>query len=79
MIFRFTDHRVIWVRMPARMGGMPSQICSRPVTTPASRPAATAHSTASHRLRPLSSIMVQTAAPVQMEPSTVRSAMSSSL
>ena len=41
--------------------------------------AATAHSTASHRLRPLSSIMVQTAAPVQMEPSTVRSAMSSSL
>lgn len=46
---------------------------------PGQQAAATAHSTASHRLRPLSSIMVQTAAPVQMEPSTVRSAMSSSL
>ena len=77
--FRFTDQSTIWVRMPARMGGMPRPTWSRPVTAPASTPASTAHSSASHGLCPPSSSMVHTAAPVQMEPSTVRSAISSTL
>ena len=78
-IFRFTDQSTIWVRIPARMGGMPSSTWSRPVTVPASRPASTAHSMAIHGLWPASSSMVHTAAPVQREPSTVRSAISRTL
>ena len=79
MTARLMDHRPSWVRMPERMAGMPQKVWSRPVTSPAAMPAPTAASIASHRLVPVVKSMTKTAAPVQKEPSTVRSAMSRTL
>ena len=53
---------------------MPMQVCSRPVTIPASMPASTAHSSATQVFTPCIISMMQTAPPVAMVPSTVRSA-----
>ena len=76
MMAMFTDHRPSWVRMPARMAGIPHRVWSRPVTRPASIPTATAASSASQMLAPVVKSMTKTAPPVQKEPSTVKSAMS---
>ena len=76
MMARLTDHRPSWVRMPARMAGMPQAVCKRPVARPVSMPVSMAHSRASQTLQPPAIIMTHTAPPVQKEPSTVRSAMS---
>ena len=73
---RLTDHRPSWVRMPARIAGMPQAVCRRPVASPVSIPARMAHKSASQTLQPPAIIMTHTAPPVQKEPSTVRSAMS---
>ena len=75
---RFSDHSPSWVRIPDKIAGMPHLVWKNPVTRPASIPASTAPSMASHTFQPESISMTQTAPPVQKEPSTVRSAMSSS-
>ena len=79
MMARLTDHRPSCVRMPDRIAGMPHAVCKSPVTSPASIPARMATSSESHTLQPLVISMTPTAPPVQKEPSTVRSAISSSL
>ena len=76
---RFSEYSDSWVRMPARMAGMPMPVWNRPVIRPASMPAMTAHSSESQTLQPPSIIITQTAPPVAMLPSTVRSARSRTL
>ena len=73
MIRRFTEYRAICVRMPASSPLMRPFVCSKPVTTPAARPPATAIDVARAGGQPL---MIPTAAiapPVVKLPSTVRS------
>ena len=65
-----------WVRMPARMAGIPMKVWSRPVTKPVARPATRAASRETQTFWPESRHMTQTAPPVPKEPSTVRSATS---
>ena len=79
MMAKLMEYRDSWVRMPARMGGMPMAVWNTPVSRPASIPAKMAHSSASHTFTPLSISITQTAPPVAMLPSTVRSARSSTL
>ncbi len=76
MMARLTDHSPSWVRIPARMAGMPQAVWSRPVASPASMPASSAAGMASHRPAPAPNRTTNTAPPVQKDPSTVRSAMS---
>ena len=76
MIRRFTEYRASWVRMPARMAGMPQRVCSRPVTMPASMPTRNAHSRAIQGLQPERMSIMHAAPPVARLPSTVRSATS---
>ena len=76
MIRRFTEYRASWVRMPARMAGMPQTVWNRPVTRPASMPARNEPSRASGRGTPAMVSMMKAAPPVAMVPSTVRSATS---
>ena len=68
MMARLTDHSPSWVRIPARIAGMPQAVWSRPVASPASM--------ASHRPAPAPNRTTNTAPPVQKDPSTVRSAIS---
>ena len=58
---------------------MPHAVCKSPVTSPASIPARMAASSETHTLQPPVISITPTAPPVQKEPSTVRSAISSSL
>ena len=76
MMARFTDHSPSWVKIPARMAGMPHTVWSSPVTSPAAMPDTVAASSATHRLIPWEKSTTNTAPPVQKEPSTVKSAMS---
>ena len=76
MIRRLMEYRDSWVRMPARMAGMPHFVWNRPVTKPASIPARNAHSRAAQALTPARISMTATAPPVAREPSTVKSATS---
>ena len=73
IIFRLMEYREIWVRMPARMSGMPSLVCRNPVITPAAMPARKEASSASWGLTPAITSMMHTAPPVAILPSTVRS------
>ena len=57
---------------------MPSLVCKSPVTSPASSPASVATTSAAHAGQPARISMTVTAPPVVNEPSTVRSATSSS-
>ncbi len=79
MTARFTDQRLSWVRMPDKMAGMPHLVWKKPVARPVTMPTSNAPSMAVQTLCPEIISMTQTAAPVQKEPSTVKSAMSSSL
>ena len=79
MMRRLMENSASCVRMPARMAGMPMKVCRMPVTRPASMPARNAHSSAIQRLTPCVMRTRQTAPPVAMVPSTVRSARSSTL
>ena len=76
MIFRLTEYRASWVRIPARIAGMPMKVCSNPVTRPQARPAMKARIRAVQTFWPVSRAMTQTAPPVPNELSTVRSATS---
>ena len=76
IIRRFTEYRASWVRIPARMAGMPQRVWKRPVTRPASMPARKAHSRAIQGLQPRRISMTHRAPPVARVPSTVRSATS---
>ena len=76
MIFRLTEYRDNWVKIPARMAGMPISVWNRPVTRPASRPAPNASSRDSQTFMPEVIHMMQTAPPRPKVPSTVRSATS---
>ncbi len=76
MMAMLTEYSPSWVRMPARIAGMPHWVFSNPVTRPASMPASRAASIAAQTLAPPENSMTNTAPPVQKEPSTVRSAMS---
>ena len=76
MIRRLMEYRASWVRMPARIAGIPHRVCSTPVRNPAIMPTRMAISTATHTLQPLRVSSTQTAPPVAREPSTVRSATS---
>ena len=73
---RLMEYRASWVRMPARMAGMPQKVWKMPVTSPASMPAASAASSASQVGQPFRVSTTHTAPPVHRDPSTVRSAMS---
>ena len=44
MIFRLMEYSESWVKIPARMAGMPINVWNRPVTRPVSRPATSARS-----------------------------------
>ena len=76
MMRRFTEYSASWVRMPARMAGMPQAVCSRPVTRPAAMPERKAATMAAQGFQPPVTSMMNTAPPVHMVPSTVRSATS---
>ena len=76
MMRRLMEYRASWVRMPARMAGMPQAVWSRPVTRPASMPARMAITMAAQGFQPMVMHTAHTAPPVVSEPSTVRSAMS---
>lgn len=67
------------VKIPARIAGIPIQVCRIPVISPASMPARKAHSIATHTFAPCVIITMHTAPPVAIVPSTVRSARSSTL
>ena len=79
MMRRFMEKSASWVRIPARIAGMPMTVWNRPVTAPAIMPAINAQSMATQTLTPWVMRMMQTAPPVHMVPSTVRSARSSTL
>ena len=79
MMRRFTDHRLICVRMPARMAGISNAVARKPVTAPVMAPASIEAAMASAGLTPATTHTAHTAPPVAKLPSTVRSAMSSSL
>ena len=76
---RFSEYSESWVNMPAKIAGMPIAVWKTPVSRPASMPAIIAQSSASHTFQPFSISITQTAPPVAMLPSTVRSARSSTL
>ena len=78
-IFKFTDQRISCVRIPDRIGGMPIAVWKRPVTAPAAAPARKAARMQRYTFTPFDIRTARTQAPVQIEPSTVRSAMSSIL
>ena len=59
--------------MPDKIAGMPQAVCRRPVTSPHTIPTRKAQSMATATFAPFKTIMTHTAAPVQNEPSTVRS------
>ena len=79
MMRRLMDHRLICVRMPARIAGISSTVCKKPVTAPASMPASMAAMTAISGSTPETTRTAHTLPPSAKLPSTVRSAMSSSL
>ena len=79
MMRRLMDHRAIWVRMPARIAGISSTVCKKPVTAPASIPASIAAATAMSGSTPATTSTAHTLPPSAKLPSTVRSAMSRSL
>ncbi len=79
MMRRLMEYSESCVRMPASSAGMPIKVCSSPVTSPATSPAINAPSIAAHTFQPASMSMIQVAAPVVIEPSTVKSATSSTL
>ena len=76
MMRRLTEYSASWVKIPARIAGMPQAVWNRPVTRPASIPASVAATRATPTDTPLSTSTTQTAPPVPREPSTVRSATS---
>ena len=75
---RLIEYRANWVSIPESMAGIPSLVCSSPVHIPAATPAATAARDAAHAGHPASISMTAVAPPVAKDPSTVRSAISSS-
>ena len=79
IIFRLIEYREIWVRILARIPGIPNAVCKIPVTKPAAIPARKAKIKASHGFIPPRINMTATAPPVASEPSTDRSAKSSNL
>ena len=80
MMRRLTDQSAIWVRIPARIAGMSKTVWRKPVTAPASMPAAmpASRATMGSQLK-LTTRTAHTHPPRAKLPSTVRSAMSSSL
>ena len=76
IIFRFTPHRPSCVRIPARIAGIPMTVWKIPVTRPTSIPAIVATMRAVHTFAPPCIIIMQTAAPVHIVPSTDKSAIS---
>ena len=79
IIFRFTDHSINWVRIPDKIAGIPINVWNIPVTSPVSIPTSIATNIASHTFQPWIINIAHTAMPVQIEPSTVRSAKSNIL
>ena len=77
MIFRLMEYRDICVRILARIPGIPSAVFNSPVTMPANAPARKAMGSVAIGETPTRISITDTAAPVAMEPSTVRSAKSS--
>ena len=73
---RLMEYSESWVRMPARIAGMPMNVWNRPVASPASMPTRNAAIIATHTLQPPIISTAATAPPVAMLPSTVRSATS---
>ena len=75
---RLMDHRLIWVRIPARMAGISKTVARRPVTAPATAPASMPTRTATTGSTPrLTTRTATTEPPRAKEPSTVMSGMSS--
>lgn len=79
IIFKLIDHNESWVKIPAKIGGIPKKVCKRPVNKPARIPATTPNSIPNQKLPPLKIITAHTAPPVANDPSTVRSGISSTL
>ncbi|MPN50955.1 hypothetical protein SDC9_198595 [bioreactor metagenome] len=70
----FMEYKASWVRMPERMAGIRSLVCSSPVMAPAAMPASVAKNSVSKGSIPFVIRIALTAPPVQRLPSTVRSA-----
>ena len=79
MIRRLMDQREIWVRIPARIAGIPKKVCKTPVTAPATPPANAPHTRASVGSSPASIIVAHTQPPSAKAPSVVISAIFKSL
>ncbi len=79
MMRRLIDHRLICVRIPARIEGILNTVVRKPVTAPQTAPASMAPTMASAGSTPATTSTAQTAPPVAKLPSTVMAAMSSSL
>ena len=79
IIRRFTEYSASWVKIPAKIAGMPNLVCKIPVTSPAIHPAKNANSIASQMFIPAMVHTTSTAPPVPKLPSTVKSAKSRTL
>ena len=78
-ILKFTEYSASCVNIPARIGGMPSNVFNTPVTRPATHPAMNESKSATYTFIPFIIVITKTAPPVASVPSTVKSAKSSTL
>ena len=79
IILRLIEYSPSCVKIPARIAGIPSFVCKKPVIVPAITPARTATNRQAHIGIPASLSITVTAPPVANVPSTERSATSSIL
>ena len=73
------EYRAIMVRIPAKIPGISSLVCKKPVMKPQTMPAASANKRERKGFIPWEIKIAVTAPPVAKLPSTVRSAKSSTL
>ena len=78
MMRRLIEYSANCVSIPARIAGIPSFVCRKPVHRPVSTPTTMAMSSAAQAGIPASRSITATAPPVANEPSTVISGISSS-
>ncbi len=79
IICKLIEYSANWVRIPARIAGIPNFVINSPVSSPDNIPTTMALNNANHIGRPLTNMMTHMAPPVQSDPSTVKSATSSIL
>ena len=78
-ILRFTLQRANWVKIPAKIAGIPYNVCNKPVTNPHNIPTKKAIRIARKKFTPLVISTAATIPPLAKLPSTVKSGISSIL